>query len=199
MKKGLFGALFVLLLFQLADVGCQNPSTASADKDVYVAPSLLKLADWANYKYLDKLKAAKGGNPRTIQMFLDFHGTADGIDGLNHGVACLELIPIVGDENFASACAGCNPKLRALLLERLLLAQGRTEKTELQKPMAEWAPKTWEVLQGKSTAATPDPEKPKDAGELTPSTMKKPGAPATPGTLQGSQATDKPAVPKRGE
>jgi hypothetical protein len=64
----------------------------------------------------------------------------------------LELIASDGDNPFAGALFLSKPKLRSVILDRLQLAQGRTKKEALRKPMSEWAPNTWDVLHGKPYA-----------------------------------------------
>lgn len=158
MKKELFVWVFALLVIPFLDAGCQNTQTAatSAEKDVTVFPGVLKTADWAGFKYMDVLKKAKTGHYPAIREFLEFHGTADGVDGLDHAVTCLELIPVAGDYQFATAILLCKPKLREVLLDRLTLAQGRTKKTELQQPMAQWAPDVWAALHGQPLPNLPE-------------------------------------------
>jgi len=165
------------------------------DSSVTVFDGVLKLADWAGVKYSEELAKAKTGDVVAVKKLLDFHATADGVDALNHAVTCLELLPIVGDDKFASAALGCKPKLRQLILERLILAQGRTKKEHLQKSLTDWAPFTYAYLAGKEVPSTennpqqqngdgdlkPDATKPKAMPPSTsqPGAQQKPGLPAT--------------------
>lgn len=154
MKKELFLGVFALLVVPFLNAGCQN--TASAEKDVTVSPNVLKTAEWAGFKYMDVLKQAKTRDMKAIGQFLDFHGTVDGVDALDHAVTCLELIPVAGDFEVATAIQRGKPKLREVLLERLVLAQGRTKKTELQQPLAQWAPDVWAALNGQPLPNVPE-------------------------------------------
>jgi hypothetical protein len=113
------------------------------NNEVTVAPSLVKFAGQMGFKYQEVLAKAKKGDIESIKQLMEFHGTADGTDGLNHAQTCLELIPSATDIKVALACQNLKPKLKELLLERFALAQGRTKNTDLQKPMKEWAPSTW--------------------------------------------------------
>lgn len=122
-----------------------NDIAAAMDK-MAISEGVLKLADWAAFKYKDVLTRALGGDVAAIKEFVEFHAVADGRDGLNHGVTCLELIFVVGDEVFTSGILMCKPKLKELLLERLVLAQGRSKSEALKQSMTEWAPYTWAVL-----------------------------------------------------
>ncbi len=120
-----------------------------AEPDVTVFEPVLATAKWANFKYEEHLAAAKKGDHKEILKLLEFSGTVDGVEALNHSVTLLELVKVGGDIPFAAAVNMSKATLKKVLLERLQLAQGRTKKTELQKPMAEWAPTTWDVLNGK--------------------------------------------------
>jgi hypothetical protein len=113
------------------------------NNEVTVAPSLVKFAGQMGFKYQEVLAKAKKGDIESIKQLMEFHGTADGTDGLNHAQTCLELIPSATDIKVALACQNLKPKLKELLVERFALAQGRTKNTNLQKPMKEWAPSTW--------------------------------------------------------
>jgi hypothetical protein len=152
MKKVLLFSILALIASPFVHVDCQN-STKSTDT-VEVSQSVLKTAEWAGFDYKGTLDKALGGDAIAIQDFLKFHSVVDGVEGINHGVSCLEMNPIVGDETFASACLNINPKLHKIVLERLVLAQGRTKKEDLRKSLTDWAPLTWSVLNGKGLPAT---------------------------------------------
>ena len=148
----------------------------NAEVDVTVFESVLSTASWASFKYMDQLANAKQGNTNATLKLLEFSGTVDGKEALDHSVTLLELIWSAGDESFAKAVSLAKPKLKSVLLERLQLAQGRTKKEALRKPMAEWAPKTWDVLNGKPFVAKINPDD--DGGILGAKpnpAMKKPG------------------------
>jgi hypothetical protein len=127
----------------------QNNNT---DVDVTVFESVLSTAGWANFKYVDQLSQAKQGDYKATLKLLEFSGTVDGIAALDHSVTLLELLLSGGDLPFAAAVNMAKPKLKSVLLDRLQLAQARTQKVELRKPIAEWAPTTWAVLHGEPFA-----------------------------------------------
>jgi hypothetical protein len=54
----------------------------------------------------------------------------------------------VADDVAGSIISSMKPKLKSILLERFTLAQGRTKKEALQKPLKDWAPLTWKALNG---------------------------------------------------
>ena len=148
--------------------------------------NVLKTADLANFNYKEMIENAKAGDVTSIYKLLDFHRMVDGVDGLNHAVTCLELIPLTGDKAFAAAVYRCSPKLRKLLTDRLMLAQVRSKKTFLRESLTHWAPATWAYLNGQtyqyeaqqapaegaSTQPPVAPVKPASSSSLTPdSTM----------------------------
>lgn len=118
--------------------------------DIEVSGAVLKTAEWANFKYMENLDKAQGGDQKAIKAFLEFSGAVDGVEALQHATACIELIPYTKDERFGSVVSTLKPKLKAALLSRFQLAQGRTKKTELLRPMQEWAPFTWKALNGEN-------------------------------------------------
>ncbi|MCE7925229.1 MAG: hypothetical protein DYG98_19410 [Haliscomenobacteraceae bacterium CHB4] len=124
------------------------PDSLMRNYEVEVFQNVLKLASLANFKYPEMLASAKAGDVNSIFKLLDFQRVADGVDALNHSVTCLELIPVVGDAPFGAAVARCSPKLKKLILERLMLAQARTKKTFLRQSLTNWAPITWAHLNG---------------------------------------------------
>lgn len=174
MKKELFGLLTGLMLFPVLQAYSQD--TAAKSQDVTVYDNVLKMADWAKFEYKTVLDSAKAGNEHSIKKFLEFHAVVDGIDALNHGVTCLELIPVATDEKFALSALACKPKLRKILLDRLILAQARTQKEQFRKSMTEWAPATWAVLNGLPYNIGPT-EKPDFVPD---SEMKEPGSTTSP-------------------
>ncbi|MBK7940083.1 MAG: hypothetical protein IPJ82_24720 [Lewinellaceae bacterium] len=100
----LFAVTFLLPVIQAC---AQTPVKDSVD--IAVSEGVLKLADWSKFDYLGNLAKAKTGDVEAVKALIDFHAVADGVDGINHGVTCLELIPVVGDEVFASAIPILNP------------------------------------------------------------------------------------------
>ncbi|MCC7507625.1 MAG: hypothetical protein IT259_20115 [Saprospiraceae bacterium] len=157
MKNAFLASMLMLLIVPMMEVGCQNTESAGAKPlDIEVSPATLKTAEWADFKYNEILAKAATGDFKAIQQFFEFHSIVDGSDALGHGVSCLELIPVAGDFQVARVIQTLKPNLRKLLSERLVLAQGRTKKTELQKPLQEWAPDVWAALNGKPLPVVPD-------------------------------------------
>jgi hypothetical protein len=133
-----------------AEAGPMFPDSLMKNYDVEVFQSVVKLADQLGYKYSDMLSKAKTGDAAAIFQMLDFHRIVEGKDALNHAVTCLEILPLAGDDAFASAVTMCKPKLVQVLLERIMLAQGRSKKTFLRQGMGAWAPTTWAILNGQA-------------------------------------------------
>jgi hypothetical protein len=153
MKRTMYIWLLALVIVPFINAGCQNDAKNTTSTAAFVdaggvsvAESLLHFADLMGFKYMETLEKSKQGDRKAIQQFMDFHGTADGVDGLNHAVASLELIPVTGDENMAYSLKYAKPKLKKLLIERLTLAQGRTTKENLREPLAKMFPMTWAAL-----------------------------------------------------
>lgn len=135
---------------------------------------VLKVADLANFKYKDHLAHAKTGDVTSIYQLLDFHRMVDGVDGLNHAVTCLELIPLAGDKAFGAAVYRCSPNLRKLLLDRLMLAQVRSKKTFLRQSLTNWAPATWAYLNGQTYQY--ETQQPAGGAPTQPAAMPKPAS-----------------------
>jgi hypothetical protein len=150
-KTALFGIL-ALLALPFAQVNCQTSLESPGTVETF--PNVLKTAEWASFDYKGILNMALTGDPVSIQKFIKFHATVDGVEGINHGVTCLEMVPLVGDEAFAGACQDLNPRLLKLALDRFMLAQGKTKKEELRQSMTNWAPMTWSVFNGKGLPAS---------------------------------------------
>lgn len=133
-------ALFLLFVLSASAVFGQGK--------VYVSKNVLKTAEWADFKYNDVLKKSLTGDQTSIMSFVKFHAVVDGVEGVEHGVSCLEMIPLVGDQTFGSSILLSKPKLKTLLRDRLVLAQMKTQKAELKKPIESWAPITWAIMNG---------------------------------------------------
>ncbi len=140
--------------------------------------NVLKTADLANFKYKEMVENAKTGDVTSIHKLLDFHRMVDGVDGLNHAVTCLELIPLAGDNAYGAAVYRCSPNLRKLLTDRLMLAQVRTKKTFLRQSLTNWAPATWAYLNGQ-TYQPPAPQAPADGVSAQPIAPPKPVNPSS--------------------
>jgi hypothetical protein len=146
MKNSMLCCIMVCFMFPMVNGSCQNDAKSVRNNEVTVAPTLVKFATQMGFKYEPTLEKAKKGDLNAIKDMMEFHGTTDGTDALNHAQTCLELIPVATDDRIGLACQNLKPKLKTLLLERFTLAQGRTKNTELQKPLKDWAPGTWAVL-----------------------------------------------------
>lgn len=126
------------------------PDSLRKTYEVEIFQNVLKMADLAKVSYVDLVEKAKAGDAAAIRKLLEFHKVVDGVDALNHAVTCLEILPLSGDVPFASAVNYCNPNLKKLILERTILAQGRTKKKYLRQSLTEWAPVSWAYLNGQT-------------------------------------------------
>ncbi|MFN0173337.1 MAG: hypothetical protein ACKVU0_01725 [Saprospiraceae bacterium] len=143
---------------------------AQTDKksDIEVSSAVLKTAEWANFKYMENLNLAKTGDVKAIKAFLEFSGTVDGVESLEHATTCIELIPFSSDMVSGAVISTLKPKLQKVLLERFVLAQGRTKKEALRKPLQEWAPLCWKALNGEKVAALESGQAKSDPNRKTP-------------------------------
>jgi len=147
MKKLFSNSLIILFL--------ASAFAAFGQKEVYISKDVLKTSEWANFAYKNVLKKAIAGDGPSITDFFKFNSAVDGVEALEHNVTCLEMIPLASDDKVANALLFTVPKLKKVVLDRIVLAQGRTQKAELKKPMASWAPKTWAVLNNQPLPAPP--------------------------------------------
>ncbi len=122
--------------------------------DIDISSEVLKTADWAAFKYMEKIDLAQSGDQKAIKDLLEFSAVVDGVEALQHATTCLELIPFTTDEKMGAVIYIVKPKLREALLERFQLAQGRTKKEEMRKPLQEWAPLTWKALHGEKVVCS---------------------------------------------
>lgn len=170
-------AAFVLLAVFPFFLNAQNENKI----EVEISKPVVKTADWAGFKYMEKVDLAQRGDYHAMRDLLNFSGTVDGTEAIQHAVTCLELIPYTSDETVASVISVQKPKLKNVLLERYTLAQSRTKKEELRKPLQEWAPLTWDALHGKMII-----------GCMTPSTLTKMDSKDSKGEKEASAAHDIP-------
>lgn len=152
MKNSMIFCLALCLMFPFSRVRCQSDTHSTVIGQITVAPSLVKFAGQMGFKYNEVLEKAKKGDIDAIKAMMEFHGTADGVDGLNHAQTCLELIPVASDLRVSQACRNLKPKLKELLIERFNLAQSRTQIADLKKPLKDWAPQTWGALNNQLVA-----------------------------------------------
>jgi len=144
--------------------------------DIDISSDVLKTAEWAAFKYMEKLDLAQTGDQKAIKEFLEFSAVVDGKEAIQHAVTCIELIPFTTDEKMGAVIYILKPKLREALLERFQLAQGRTKKEEMRKPLQEWAPLTWKGLNGEKVVCSScmsqgTTAKPTGKKQVTPVTM----------------------------
>ncbi len=132
--------------------------------EIEISSDVLKTAEWAKFKYMENVDMAQKGDPKGIKALFEFSGTVDGVESLQHATTCLEIIPFATDEKVGSVISSLKPKLKTVLLERFQLAQGRTKKEELRKPLQEWAPLCWKALNGEMVI---DSSKIQDGGGST--------------------------------
>ncbi|MBC7777648.1 MAG: hypothetical protein H7246_19595 [Phycisphaerae bacterium] len=122
--------------------------------DIDISSEVLKTAEWAAFKYMEKIDLAQTGDQKAIKEFLEFSAVVDGVEALQHATTCIELIPFTTDEKMGAVIYILKPKLREVLLDRFQLAQGRTKKEEMRKPLQEWAPLTWKALHGEKVVCS---------------------------------------------
>lgn len=191
MKKTVFNSLIIIFLV---------PAFSLFGQNVYISKSVLKTADWANFEYKDILKKAIAGNEEAIQQLFKFNNAVDGVEGIEHNVTCLELIPLASDFKVANALLFAKPKLKQVVLSRIILAQGRTQKPDLKKPMESWAPRTWAVLNNKPLPYTPPSEQEiAEKQKKAAVSATKPGDEVSPAAIvpAGSAAPSKPDTKKQ--
>jgi hypothetical protein len=185
-KRSLFLLLSLGFFAQIAEVGCQNPNK------VEVSNSVVDQAAVFNIDYGKALDEAKTGRIEPVMKFINIHKYVDGVSGLEHGLACIELIPLIGDGNFAQACSMVKPGMRKLLVERLPLSQARSKNTALHAPLKDWAPLTWATINEQPIPAQKDSNG-NDITKPNPTPSEE-----TPGGLESSKKTgsqgEKPAV-----
>jgi hypothetical protein len=200
MQKRLLGsALFVLLLG--ATTGCSQDSPASKNdlkgsgttaapaaapapgSDAPITDELLRLSEFAKMDYKATLSNCKKGDKTALLEFFDFHRIVEEKSAVEHSLVCLDMIAASNDAVVSDVCSSLKPKLKTLVVERLTAAQPKSAKPALQKPMSEWAPKTWAAL---NNLPIPDPAR--EAAEAAARANGKPGA-------QSADQMGQPAAP----
>ena len=175
MKKTCLAAIILLLVLPA--------SVLVAQKNVYQSKDVVKTAEQIKFQYKDVLKKAIGQDQKAIGQLFEFSRILDGQEALEHAVTCLEIIPFVTDKVMALALEQVNPKLRTASLERLVQAQGLTDKAELKKPIQSWAPYTWEALNNRPVIF-PSTATPAGSAGGTLQDADKPAPAATDGSLK---------------
>lgn len=189
MKKRVFNSLIVTLLL---------PAFSLFGQNVFISKSVLKTAEWANFEYKEVLKKAIAGDVSAITQLFKFNNAVDGVEGIDHNITCLELIPLATDLKVSNALITTKPKLKKVVLDRIILAQGKTQKPELKKPMESWAPRTWAVLNNKPLPYAPPSdqemaEKQKRAGAAASSS--KPDSDVSPSAILPASGNPAPSKP----
>ncbi len=194
-------------LFLLAASFVAGSPAFAQKKGVYISESVLPVAQAVQMDYKGAVKKASAKDAQALRDLLEFSRLVDGAALADHMQTCLELIPAATDAVYAKTVEGCSPGLKTFLLKQLPTAQQRTQKEALRKPIQEWAPYTWEALNGRevvinqpsTTQKTPAPAH-IDAAQLKkdgPSEQKPAGALApAPDATQGNQLA--PAGGRRG-
>ncbi len=170
----------------------------SQKKGIFISDAAVEMAQKLQIDYKGLVKKASAKDTKALTELFEFTVWPEGALITEHVQTCLELIPVVTDEVYAKALESRHPGLKAFLLRHIPAAQERTAKENLKKPLQEWAPYTWEALNGREVnipepkAATkdkvPSPSE-IDAAQLKPSADKE--APkATGGTLVPAGAPD---------
>lgn len=181
MKKTWF---LVALLFTL------SAAAYAQKKDVFVSDAVVTVAQQMKVDYKGLVRKASAKDARALHELFEFTRLLDGAALNDHLQTCLELIPVATDEVYAKALESRSPGLKSYLLKNMEAAQGRTQKEPLKKPIGQWAPYTWEALNGR------------EVNIVKPETMKRSGSSPTgidavqnqtapqPGALTPSTAPD---------
>lgn len=140
MKKTWF---LVALLFAL------SAAAHAQKKGVFVSDAVVAVAQQMQVDYKGLVRKASAKDAKALQELFEFTRLLDGAALNDHLQTCLELIPVATDEVYAKALESRSPGLKAYLLKNMENAQERVQKESLKKPIGEWAPYTWEALNGR--------------------------------------------------
>ncbi len=173
--------LLVALLFLSSGSFAQS-------KGVFVSDAVVSVAQQAKVDYKGLVRKASAKDTKALADLFEFTRIVEGAALTDHVRTCLELIPLVGDEAYAKTLESRSAGLKAYLLKHMEAAQQKAQKEALKKPIGEWAPYTWEALNGrevnlapKAAAGQPSPATAPDAAQLKSANDQQ--APAQPGTL----------------
>lgn len=145
-----------------------SASAFSQKKGVFVSDAVLVVAQQAQVDYRGLIRKASAKDAKALSDLFEFSRLLDGATLNDHMQTCLELIPVATDEVYAKALESRSSGLKLHLLKNIEVAQARTQKEPLKKPISEWAPYTWEALNGREVNVV----KPQDAKKSsTASTM----------------------------
>lgn len=118
-------------------------------KGVFVSDAVVAVAQQMQVDYKGLVRKASAKDAKALQELFEFTRLLDGAALNDHLQTCLELIPVATDEVYAKALESRSPGLRSYLLKNMAAAQERAQKEPLKKPIGEWAPYTWEALNGR--------------------------------------------------
>ncbi|MCC7246061.1 MAG: hypothetical protein IT269_10300 [Saprospiraceae bacterium] len=158
MKNPVLTLVILLVTGFMATLSAQEMTPPSMPKHkISIGDGMQRQAQWAKFDYTDVLERAKKGEYKAIKDFLEFSAVVDGVDALDHAVTCIELLQYASDYRYSSVLQILKPNLRNVLKDRFQLAQGRTKVEELSKPMAQWAPMSWAILNDQKAPEGVDP------------------------------------------
>lgn len=140
MKKTWF---LVILLFTL------SAAAHAQKKGVFVSDAVVAVAQQMQVDYKGLVRKASAKDAKALQELFEFTRLLDGAALNDHLQTCLELIPVATDEVYAKALESRSSGLKSYLLKNMEAVQGRVQKESLKKPIGEWAPYTWEALNGR--------------------------------------------------
>lgn len=141
----------------------------NVEPEVTVSEAVVQSAKELKFDYVEVLEKARKGDQEAVTKFFDFHRLADGVDGLQHGITCLELIPFAGDANVAEACSKFKPGLKKLIFERLVYGQANTKKEDLKKPLEQNFPSVYKAF---NIVIQPDTLQKDSTGKVLPMEVK---------------------------
>ena len=149
MRKILFFCCALSAALSLTQCGINT------DPEITVSDTVVKTAKAAKFDYVATLEKARKGDNDAIKLVFDYTRFADGLEGFDHGLTCLEMIQVVGDAPSAGACGTFKPGLKKLILERLIHAQTMTKKEPLKTPIQQLFPLTYSALNVIEKVAAP--------------------------------------------
>ncbi|MCS7036250.1 MAG: hypothetical protein RMJ33_04935 [Saprospiraceae bacterium] len=121
----------------------------SQKKGVFVSDAVLGVAQQMQVDYKGLVRRASAKDAKALNELFEFTRLLDGATLNDHMQTCLELIPLATDEVYAKALESRSAGLKAYFLKHMETAQGRTQNERLKEPISQWAPYTWEALNGR--------------------------------------------------
>jgi len=193
--------------FLIALLGVVGTGFSQSKGGVFVSDAVQPVAQQMKVDYKGLVRKASAKDTKALNELFEFTRMLDGNALSDHMITCLELIPVVTDAVYAKALESRSAGLKAYMLSFMEIAQQKTQKQHLKKPIKEWAPYTWDALNGREVNITIRPAesgKPSatsptsptmvapDAGQMT-----KPGSMLAPDASKGNSSTA-PASGRRG-